>query len=121
MDRIQINGFWYVREDTISKEPIELDPVHSESYTVENSDFCFEATRLFKDNGTPYDGIDIECTDKRFDNRKDWKVDHWDNNTWMIGILEDDPDSWKELPDMGNSNILYLQAFLQYLRDKFWL
>ena len=64
MDRIEINGVWYIREDTIQKENIILDPTHYEGYSVENSDFCFEATIIFKDDGTPYNGVTIECTDK---------------------------------------------------------
>ena len=121
MDRIEINGVWYVKEAT--KEHIELDPTHFEGYVIENSDFCFEATRIFKDDGTPYDDcVTIECTDKRFENREDWKVEHWDNNHWMRGILNNSPDAWKELPDMGGkANMNFLLAFLQYLTDKGWL
>lgn len=123
MDRIEINGVWYVKETTTEKEYIELDPTHFEGYVVENDNFCFEATRIFKDDGTPYDNCcDIECTDKRFENRKDWKTEHWDNNEWLRGVSKNNPKSINELPaSMGNKNILFLQSFLQYLTDKGWL
>jgi hypothetical protein len=123
MDRIKINGVWYVKEDTIKKSIIELDPTRFEGYIVENDDFCFEATRIFKDDGTPYkDCVDIECTDKRFENRKDWTVEHWDNTSWMRGIVDSSIESWKELPDMGKStNTALLQTFLRFLTDKGWL
>ena len=122
MDRVNIDGTWYVREDTIQKENIILDPTHYEGYSVENSDFCFEATVIFKDDGTPYDGLTIECTDKRFKDRSDWKVEHWDNDTWLRGILNNNTDSWKDLPDMGKQeNTTLLLAFLQFLKDKEWL
>ena len=120
MDRIEINGVWYVRENT--KEHIELDPTHFDGCVVENGNFAFEATRIFKDDGTPYDdSITIEATDKRFENRKDWKVEHWDNNEWLRGILKNNPESMKELPEMGSGDIHFLQTFLQYLTDKNWL
>ena len=119
MERIEINGVWYVRENT--KENIILDPTHFDGCVVENDNFAFEATRIFKDDGTPYEGLTIECTDKRFENRKDWKVEHWDNDNWLRGILNNNPDSWKELPEMGSGDIHFLQTFLQYLKDKEWL
>jgi hypothetical protein len=121
-DRIQIDGIWYVKE-----EPIKLDPTHFEGYAVENDDFCFESIRTFMYDvsGTKYkiglySDIDIKCVDKR-DGRDNWKEHIWDNNKWMIDVLENDPDSLKELPDMGSNNIQFLQAFLQHLKDKGWL
>lgn len=123
-ERIQINNVWYVREDLLSKkEHIELNPTHFEGYVVENDEFCFEAHRLFQDDGTPYTNcVSIECTDKRFEDQKDWKVEYWDNTEWMRGILQNEIESWVDLPDMGkNENIEFLQAFLQYLTDKGWL
>lgn len=120
-NRIQIDGIWYVKEDTIKKPTVEeLDPVNFEGYVVENSDYAFEATRIFRDDGTPYDDIDIEVTTKKGE-RKDWTVDHWDHNSWMLGVLYNNPDSLKELPDMGGKNVLFLQAFLRFLKDKNWL
>jgi len=122
MDRIEVNGFWYVKEELVPKKHIEIDPTHAESYVVENDDFCFEASRIFKEDGSFYDDCSIQCTDKRFENRKDWTVDYWDNNCWMNNVLNNDPDSWKELPDMGpKENMDLLLAFLQFLKDKNWL
>jgi hypothetical protein len=119
-NRIQINGVWYVREDQVLIDQVELDPTGFEGYVVENSQVCFEATRIKKDEDGYYDDIDVKCTIKKGD-RKDWIEDHWDNNSWMLGILNNNPDSHKELPDMGGENILFLQAFLQFLKDKEWL
>lgn len=120
-NRIQINGIWYVKEGTIKKPTVEeLDPTHFEGYVVENDDYAFEATRIFRDNGTPYNGVDIEVTTKKGE-KKDWTVDHWDNDTWMKGILENDEEAWEGLPEMSQDNILFLQAFLQFLKDKNWL
>lgn len=117
-DRIQIDGVWYVREDNIEDEPINLDVVETQGCLVENEDFCYDATRIANDKGGFYEGVDIKVTDKR---EKPWKEDHWDNNNWMRGVLEYNPESWKELPDLDGKNIKFLQAFLQYLKDKEWL
>jgi len=116
-DRIQIDGVWYVRVDQAQK-PIELDPTEFEGIVVEDDCFCFEATRIRKDGGGFYDDISIEFTDKRV---KPFKEDHWDSTAWLKGILENDPDSLRGLPDIGSEGIRFLQAFLQYLTDKDWL
>ena len=119
MDRIEINGIWYVKEDTISKEEvIELNPIHSEEITVENSDFCFVASKLFGDDTvTQLGDINIKFTDKR----ELWKEEYWDNISFIKGVLNEDPEFLPLLPDFSVSQIKYLQAFLQYLRDKEWL
>ena len=117
-DRIQIDGVWYVREDKIEDEPINLDVVETQGCLVENEDFCYEATRIANDKGGFYDGVDIKVTDKR---EKPWKEDYWDNNNWMLGILENNPDSLEELEHYTRDNFKFLQAFLQYLKDKEWL
>ena len=117
-DRIQIDGVWYVREDNIEDEPINLDVVETQGCLVENEDFCYDATRIANDKGGFYEGVDIKVTDKR---EKPWKEDRWDNNNWMRGILEYDSKSWKELPDLGGEDIKFLMAFLQHLKDKEWL
>jgi hypothetical protein len=116
-DRIEINGIWYVKEKPDSFSPIELDPVEFEGVVVENDYFCFEATRICRDNGGHY-GLDIKFTDKRI---KPFKEDYWDNDSWMKGILNNNPDSLKELPDIGSDGIRFLQAFLQFLKDEEWL
>jgi len=119
MDRIVINGIWYVKEVTIENEVIELNPIHSEEITVENSDFCFVATKMFKDDTVIQLGdIDIKFTDKRV---KPWKEEYWDNISFIKGVLNEDPEFLPLLPDFSVSQIKYLQAFLQYLKDKEWL
>lgn len=120
-DRIQIDGVWYVKEDQVQIKKIEIDPVWFEGCVVENDEVVFEATRILRDDYIPYpDCVNIEFTDKRSSDRKDWKVDNWDNNKWMVGVMQNNPDSMKDLPDIGKDNILFLQEFLKQLKDKDW-
>jgi hypothetical protein len=116
-DRIQIDGIWYIKENKV-QEKIELDPTKFEGIVVEDDKFCFEVTKMLKDSGEYYDDVDMKFTDKRV---KPWKEEHWDNNAWLEGILNNNPDSHKELPDIGSEGIRFLQAFLQYLKDEEWL
>jgi hypothetical protein len=126
-DRVQINGVWYKREDpkieTPEYEITDRNVTKHLSYIFESTDFCFEAIRLYKDEGeTFFDSIDIEFTDKRV---KPWKTDFWDNPNWFKGILDNDPEALNDedgtIKDLGSNGLGQLKAFLAYLKDKKWL
>ena len=118
MNRIQINGIWYVPEN--SQDVVVIDPDREECYTVENSDFYFKAIRIFdQEENSFFDDIDIHFIDKRPNKPKDQEI--WDSNDWMIGVLKGDDASMEELPDIGRSGLATLKAFLQFLVDKDWL
>jgi hypothetical protein len=85
MDRIQINGIWYVPEN--SQDVVVIEPDREECYTIENSDFYFKAIRLFDQEETFFDDIDIHFIDKRPNKPKDQET--WDNNdSYKIGSFE---------------------------------
>jgi hypothetical protein len=128
-DRIEINGIWYVRED---KQHIPvIDKIDDEdvtdvlSCTWERDEFCFEATVILRDNaeelsdfyGTPF----LKITDKRPSDRKDWIEHEVDNSNWMLGVLENNPDSIKDAKEIfDNNGILQFKTFISYLIKKDW-
>ena len=117
-DRIQINGVWYVREDISEQKDIEV--TYSMNCHYENDDYFWEATRLMKDDEISYyPDIDIKFTDKR---TKPWKEEYWDNNTWMVGVMNDDPDAMKDAREsMCEKGIKEFKLFLKKLEENFWL
>ena len=120
-DRIQINDVWYVREDIANNQEVEdFELSFSSSAMYETKDYCWEATRLMKDDGISYyPDIDIKFTDKRI---KPWKEDHWDNNTWMVGVMNNDPDSIEHAREcMCGKGIKTFKLFLKKLEENFWL
>lgn len=118
--RINIDGVWYVREK--EKVNIEIYPTFSESCTVETDKYCYEASRLKKDNDTFYDDISIEVTTKT-GIRSEWRSDYWDHTEWLIGVLERNEDSlsefYKAIPDVNEQAIFYL--LLEKLAEIGWL
>lgn len=94
MNRIQINGEWYVKEDQSNETQKlinELNITHFKGCSYENDDYCWEATIIQKtDSEEYYDGVDIKFTDKRCE---PWKENHWDNNSWMVGVYNDNEHS----------------------------
>lgn len=116
-DRIQINGVWYVREDAqLENQQIDVKPVYSiaADYQYSNT-VSWKATKLYKDDmETLYDEIYLEFTE-------DGVTDHWDNQSWIIGVYEGDEDAISELKEVLNGDqILHFKAFLKCLKDKGW-
>jgi hypothetical protein len=121
-DRIQVNGEWYVKE-SITTPPVKLDLTHFEGCVHETDKYCFEVTRIYRDynRGEFYpDCIDIKFTDKRTD--KPWKIDDWDNTSWLRGIYDNDRTSINEaLEVMDMDGVTELKALVGELIEKGWI
>ena len=120
-DRIQINGEWYIKEPT-EITPKELDLAYAEMCSYEVLDYCFDATRMFKD----YDSsefykneIEIKFTDKR---TKTWKVDNWDSVAWLIDVYKGNKDAINDASElMGTYGIMELKNFIGHLIKIGWI
>lgn len=112
-DRIQVDGVWYVREDEVGIENVEV--VDYLGCVYEDEGFCFDATKLLRDDGTLYDDVDIEFTDKR---AKPWKTNNWDNVEWMREVIE----PYKTMiPPLDSDSFPVAKAFILKLKEKGWL
>jgi hypothetical protein len=128
-DRIQINGEWYVKEDTITQE--EIINTEELSHTIqcawENENWCFRASLFLKGDETDINnrcanGFDIEITHKRPKDIKDWVVTNVDNLSWIKRILENKPKSIEYAYEIfDNDGLKYFKAFLNCLFKKGWL
>ncbi len=122
MKTINIDGVEYALVPVGKLEPeVEINITRFKGMVTESDKYCFEATKL-KDDDVPgmyYDSVDIEFTDKRV---KPWKTDHWDNPTWMRGVLTNDPESLADLREsvcpQGEAEF---KAFLKVLKEEGWL
>lgn len=111
-DRIQIDGVWYVREET-------LDVINSISCLYENNDYCFDACRFINEDGVPSEHIFIDFIDKR---TEPWKKEYWDNNIWLKNVYTNEPDAIKDARDsMCAEGVKTLQKFIGVLKEKNWL
>lgn len=80
-DRIQIDGVWYIKEETKS---VDFNSVEYKGRVYESELYCFNVTKSKKDDGTYYDDVGIEFTDKR---EKPYKEHHFYNVEWLLGVL----------------------------------
>ena len=131
-DRIQINGVWYVKADSYVDKPIptisvslfdEDGIIYNQNCMFETADFIFRAVVLIDGDGElKYkNSLYIEFIDKR---PEPWKEEHWDNPTWLNGVILNNTDSIKVLEElkMSPSAIVTFRDFLIYLRDeKEWI
>jgi hypothetical protein len=128
MERIQINGEWFVKESDIKgilnvEDELDLVPTHTESLIVESSNFCFDASVCYRANDEGfYDQIDIVLTDKRASRRQDWKTEHWDSMEWFKGIYENDPDSIKMAKEsLDDEGLKVFRHLIKHLVKREWL
>ena len=123
-DRIQINGVWYKREED-SVEETESTFWDITTYigkVAESKLYVFKAEKIYRDeNGGGFlSGVDIEFTDKRI--LGEWIEDLWDNDIWMRGVLNDDPDALKELrKSVCEQGEKEFKEFLTILQEEGWL
>ena len=130
MERIEINGVWYVREDSqVSKTLIigEDDVTHYRGIVHESDNYCFEASKLYKDftSGQDHDDIAIEVTFKeRGVPQKDWKTESWDHMGFFRGVLKNNKisiDAVRKEFNGDNEGVEDFKAFLVYLQKIHWL
>lgn len=122
-NRIQINGTWYVKEDTTDTQPekpsFDIKSVTQfEGCIYETDRYCWEATRIYKDGGKEfYDGVSIEFT-----NKKTKEVEYWDNDSWMKNVLSNNKEAVESaLECMNAEGIILFRAFLSFLKYQGWL
>lgn len=136
-NRMQINGVWYVKDfcqdDKVpngSGHFNSKDTTKAISCTWEYNDWCFEASKLFRDSDLPcnfsledcYESLDIKITDKRLKGRENWIEEFCDNENWFLGIYNDDPESMPDALEMFDpQGLAEFKAFIGYLINKGWL
>ena len=119
-NRIQINGEWYVKESTIIDKKLVIedsDITRYEGAVYENENYCWEATKDYRDDGTLYEGVDI-----KFTNKSTGKIEYWDNDDWMVRVHENEVAAMETAREsMSEEGVAHFQAFLGKLVEMFWL
>jgi hypothetical protein len=122
-DRIQINGVWYVKEDTKTDEPIDnyndikLQIYQNHEISHEDDYLCLEATiNLDYD----IDSLHILVTDKR---NKPWVSETWDNSSFFYGLHKRSPESIEVLDESNFTRNMKgtILKFIDKLVELKWL
>ena len=125
-DRIEVNGVWYIKENTIVQPTIsELEPgIKYDGFVFESNLYAFDCTRIYDEDGNLYkDGnVCIKFTDKSIIHDIDKFQEHWDNGDWMNGILDGDEGSIETaMESLCSQGLVELKEVLTTLRVAAWL
>ena len=128
-DRIEVNGVWYIKEDTIVQPTIsQLEPgIKYDGFIFESNLYAFDCTRIYDEDGNLYkDGnLCIKFTDKSKGegDQKEWGIDEiWDNADWMCGILENEVEAIDEaMESLCSQGLVELKEVLTTLRIAAWV
>ena len=122
-NRIEIDGVWYVKEETEDQSAIsQLGPgIKYDGYLFESNLYCFDCTRIYDEDEKLYEdsSVSIEFTNKTLDMDR---TELWDNTSWMNGFLKNDiiaiTDARESLCAQG---MLELREVLTTLKEKEWI
>ena len=121
-DRIQLNGEWYVREQSNPEPELDITDniIRFRGILHESDKYVFEATIIRKPGSEfEYYDCDIKFKDKR---TRPWIEDFWDNPTWVKGVLNNNPESLEELrKTVCPQGEAEFKAFLKVLKQEGWL
>ena len=125
-DRIEVNGVWYIKENTIVQPTIsELEPgIKYDGFVFESNLYAFDCTRIYDEDGNLYkDGnVCIKFTDKSIIHDIDKSQEHWDNVDWMCGILENEVEAIDEaMESLCSQGLIELKEVVKELVEKGWI
>jgi hypothetical protein len=111
-DRIELNGVWYVREDSVIDKttPVEVDPTYYIGAVVETDTACFEFSVLTNEKNVMRNDTQSITYTKKVGDRKDWVEDILDNPSWLRDLAErgDYNISEPELPTGRDKEVLVI-------------
>lgn len=118
MDRIQVNGVWYVKEENQSSFNTE-NIFYSRVCVYETNEWFIKAEFYSDDDQLEnvFSGCYIE-----FENKITGLKDDSENENWFFGILNNDPESMEEANRIFDADGLELfKSFLNHLININWL
>ena len=129
-DRIEVDGVWYIKEEVVTSKfeklwISELEPgIKYDGFVFESNLYAFDCTRIYDEDGNLYkDGnVSIKFTDKSIVHDIEKFQEHWDNEVWMNGIIEDDEEAIEEaMESLCPQGFVELKEVLSVLRVAAWI
>jgi len=99
---ITIDGIRYVQAEEQKSELKEQMITETRGLVSETNTSCFEFSVIINNDGKA-DMPSVEYTDKRKP-MNEWQQEIWDNEVWLIGLLEEEKESFGRLGDVNLSD-----------------
>ena len=124
MERIQINGKWYVLESSLPQEQqIELDLLRSINVVYEDDELFLEFSIPYASDDETHE-YDFGCLKVTFKHND--KTEYWDNATFLsnicengVVVLDDDEIDVKEEEKISHNHKIIIVNFLKLIRKKY--
>lgn len=124
-DRIQINGTWYVKEETSKEETTpgftfnkmvldELELIHNVQIVYEDENYCIEFNALFDPQKDKYSMPDITITNKRSVPNI---IINWDHDNFLIGLCDLNKDCIRMALEDRNVDEICLNIIINILQE----
>jgi hypothetical protein len=127
-NRIEIDGVWYVKEETKDQSTISrLEPgIKYDGFVFESNLYAFDCTRIYDEDGDLYkDGtVSIKFTDKsKYSGLGNNEIEeHWDNVDWMRALLINEPEAIADaMESLCAQGMVELSQVLTTLKEKEWI
>ena len=119
MNRIKINGEWYIKESVyhimrnIDEYPQEFNILSYEVLEIDADGFRLEGVKLKikEDKYTTYITVD----------NKGNTSEHWDNESFLKGLADDSEESWDEISDLSSDVFNGVYYLVKEMRNKGWI
>ena len=110
MNRIKINGEWYIKELV---QPQEYDILSYEVLEIDEDGFRLEGVKLHVkgDKYTTYITVD----------NKGNTSEHWDNEDFIKGLADNNGESWNEIMDLPTNIFNGIECLVKEMRNKGWI
>lgn len=92
-DRIQINGVWYIREDSLkpeSKKDFDFEITETRELRIESENYTLVGSVLFEDERFIMPALKIEFTGGKEHGRES---EFWDNESFLFGLATGNHES----------------------------
>jgi hypothetical protein len=123
MERININGKWYVEETP--NEINDMDITYTISSLHEDNEILLEAIILLKDNPLNNNRINKYSEDISISVKPKAPTgpsEYWDNNVWIRKLRSGDKEALKEIENEYTlSQQTTIKAFLRKLEEDGWI
>jgi hypothetical protein len=113
MDRIQLNGVWYVRED-LTQQP-EPPFIMDESTIMESTNYAYEDDSIYIQYEVYKKSGWMKFLDKSLYGTDSNREEVWDSESWLRGVAEGNPESLAVFTEDEMKHLPKIQAFLNYL------
>ena len=96
-DRIEINGVWYVREDSLkpeSKKDFDFEITETRELQIESENYRLVGSVLLEDERFIMPALKVEFTGGKEHGRES---EFWDNEPFLFGLATGTPESMEQM------------------------